>query len=359
MSKWEELIARFYPQLSSVSYLDYRTRSPIPSKITSRIASFGHSLMPSPHSSEEQSEFDCSLLLLRKKIASLFGVSLINYDVVVFGSAQSALDEIFEGFQWSRGSTFVIDPSFTIDPTSSIQFAERAGARPGIPEVSSSAHSLFCISYSPANSARASDFRRRRPGSSHVLIDATCAAPWAFADLSRNTFDFVLLSMTRICGVELCPALMRLEAAELLAPFFFGGGAVAFSCARTNVHRSYRAHSKRFENGTPPQLAIFCALDGIAVMEELKGAGAGEGAMARFVEAAGARWELESDEVELVVKVRCPAAAEVRKSLAAKKVFVGCEDDAIVVSFGLPTRERDIDGAIEGLAEVLGETVRL
>jgi hypothetical protein len=82
--------------------------------------------MPSPHSSEEQSEFDRSLLLLRKKIACLFGVSLINYDVVVFGSAQSALDEIFEGFQWSRGSTFVIDASFTIDPTFSIQFAERA-----------------------------------------------------------------------------------------------------------------------------------------------------------------------------------------------------------------------------------------
>jgi hypothetical protein len=84
--------------------------------------------------------------------------------------------------------------------------------------------------------------------------------------------------MTRICGIELCPALMQLEAAELLAPLFFGGGAVAFRCARTNIHRSFRAHSKRFENRTPPQLAIFCALDGIQVMDELRAAGAGEGA---------------------------------------------------------------------------------
>jgi hypothetical protein len=161
------LIARFYPELSSVCYLDHRTRSPIPSLIPLRISSFGRSLFPSPHSSEEQSEFDWSLLLLRKKATSLFGVSLMNCDVVLFGFAQSALDEIFAGFQWSAGSQFLTNPSFTIDSTSAINFAEAAGARPGQPDISSSAHSLLCIVYSPTNSARArptsSSKRRARP----------------------------------------------------------------------------------------------------------------------------------------------------------------------------------------------------
>jgi hypothetical protein len=177
MTGRDELIAREFPYLGDLHFFDYRTRSPIPTVISDRIRSFGQKLFPSPHSSEEQSDFDRALTLLRKNLTDIFGVSLIHYDVVLFGTAQSALDEVFEGFPWGRGSHFVIDKSFRIDTTSSVLFAKKAGAILTTNESSSSAHSLLCLSYSPENVAKAVNFQRRASGSHHVLLDATQAAP--------------------------------------------------------------------------------------------------------------------------------------------------------------------------------------
>jgi selenocysteine lyase/cysteine desulfurase len=355
---WDSLVASQYPQLAGISYFDYRTSSPSPTIVVDRISSLGRQLFPSPHSSEEQSAFDRALWSLRTGIADLFSVSLLNYAVVIFGTAQSALDEIFEGFQWARGSHFIIDNSFQIGTTSSIQFAEKAGAVPATDESSSSAHSLLCISYSPTNVAKAVKFQSRCSGNHHILVDATQAAPFEFADLSRTSFDFVLLSMTKICGVELCPTLMRLEAAELLSPFFYGGGAVAFSCARSPTHRNFLSHSKRFENGTPPMLAIFSSLDGLRLMNEFRKRENVRERVAnligRFTGAIEGRLNWALDEVQKTVFVDIEGAAQVRQALAEEGVLVGVEGDALAVSFGLPTSERDVDALVEALLRAKG-----
>jgi selenocysteine lyase/cysteine desulfurase len=356
MAGHDSLVEREYPYLADLHFFDYRTRSPIPAVISSRIRSFGQKLFPSPHSSEEQSDFDRALALLRKSVADAFGVSLINYDVVLFGTAQSALDEVFEGFPWGRGSHYVIDRSFRVDTRSSALFAEKAGAVLSTNESSSSAHSLLCLSYSPENVAKAVAFQRRASGSHHVLLDATQAAPYAFADLTRNSFDFVILSMVKICGVDLCPALMKMEAAQLLVPLFYGGGAVAFSCARAFIHRHFSANSKRFENGTPPQLAIFAALDGFNLMTEFrKQFDVNEMAdrlIARLLSAIEGRFGFILDDVEKTVFVTVGDAAAVQRQLLAKKIIVGVENDAVAVSFGFPSRDGDVDALLAALGDL-------
>jgi selenocysteine lyase/cysteine desulfurase len=353
MTDHETLVSREFPQLASFHYFDYRTRSPIPSVISNRIRSFGQKLFPSPHSSEEQSDFDRALTLLRKNLTDTFGVSLINYEVVLFGTAQSALDEVFEGFPWARGSHYVIDKSFRISTTSSILFAQKAGAVLATNESSSSAHSLLCLSYSPDSMAKAINFQRKAPGSHHILLDATQAAPYQFADLTQNSFDFVILSMMKVCGIDLCPALMKLDVADLLSPLFYGGGAVSFSCARLMVHKHYHAHAKRFENGTPPQLAIFCALDGLNLMNEFRKnvpvaqrADQFIGEIARGFEG---KFQCEVNAVEKTIFVKVENPTEVQQRLFEQKIIVGVEGDTLAVSVGLPTREVDVDALVEAL----------
>jgi selenocysteine lyase/cysteine desulfurase len=323
------------------------------------VKSLGRKLFPSPHSSEEQSDFDRALWFLRTGIADLFSVSLVNYAVVLFGTAQSALDEIFEGFQWSRGSHFIIDSSFKIGTDSSVQFAEKAGAVLATEESSSSAHSLLCLSYSETNLAKAIKFQSRCSGNHHVLVDATRSAPFAFADLSRNSFDFVILSMKKICGIELCPALMRLEAAELLSPFFYGGGAVAFSCARSPTHRNFKSHSKRFENGTPPMLAIFASLDGLNLMNEFRKRGQTvervNGLIAKLLEGIQGRFDVKIDDAEKTVFLKLEKAVELRQALIERGVFVGLEKDYLAISFGIATVEKDVDALVEALLALTSE----
>jgi selenocysteine lyase/cysteine desulfurase len=353
MTGLPSFLAQEFPQLSDLHFFDYRIRSPIPAVITNRIRSFGQKLFPSPHSSEEQSDFDRALTLLRKNITELFNVSLISYDVALFGTPESALDEVFEGFPWARGSHYIIDKSFKTSTASAVLFAEKAGAVWATDESSSSAHSLLCVSYSTENVEKALKFQRRACGSHHVLLDATQAAPYEFVDLSRTVFDFVVLSMVKICGIELCPILLRREAAQLLAPFFYGGGAVAFSCARVFVHRPFRAHSKRFENGTPPQLAIFCALDGLNLMIEFrKKFAVGERVdevIGRFVAAIEGRFEYEINKIEKTVFLKVEDAAGLQQQLIRKRVIVGVESGMLAVSFGFPTKDGDVDALIEAL----------
>jgi selenocysteine lyase/cysteine desulfurase len=353
MTTYESLISREFPQLNTFHYFDYYHRAPIPTVISNRIRSFGDKLFPSPHSSEEQSDFDRTLTLLRKNLTDIFGVSLINYEVVLFGTTQSAVDELFEGFQWSRGSHYVIDKSFKINTTSSILFATKAGGILGTKESSSSAHSLFCVSYSRENIEKAINFQMRCSGSHHILIDATQAAPYEFADLTRNSFDFVILSMMKICGIELCPTLMKLESAELLSPFFYGGGAVSFSCARTSVHRHFRSHSKRFENGTLPQLSIFCALDGLILMRELRKSFSvlekAKELIEKLVKGIEGKYEIEVNEVEKMVIVKVENAQFVQQELLKEKIIVGIEKEGLIISIGFPTKESDIEVLIEFL----------
>jgi selenocysteine lyase/cysteine desulfurase len=276
--------------------------------------------------------------------------------VVLFGTAQSALDEIFEGFRWTRGSHYVIDKSFRINAASSIFFATKAGAVLGTNESSSSAHSLFCVSYSPENIPKAVNFQRRGSGSHHILLDATQAAPYEFADLSRNSFDFVILSMMKICGIDLCPTLMKLDSADLLSPFFYGGGAVSFSCARTSVHRHFRSHSKRFENGTLPLLAIFCALDGLILMTEFRKhcrvCERAEKLLRKLVKGIEGKFVSEVNAVEKTVILKMNNASVVQQELLKEKIIVGVEGDGLMVSIGFPTRESDVDVLIEALLKL-------
>jgi selenocysteine lyase/cysteine desulfurase len=351
MTDHDALVTREFPQLADLHYFDYRTRSPLPTVITNRVRSFGRKLFPSPHSSEEQSDFDRALTLLRKGITELFGVSLINYEVVLFGTAQSALDELFESFPWARGSHYIIDKSFKIGTNSAIRFAETAGAVFSTDEASSAARSLLCLSYSIDNLEKAIKFQRRGLGNHHVLLDATQAAPYDFADLTRNSFDFIVLSMVKICGIDLCPTLMKLEAAQLLAPLFYGGGAVAFSCARAFIHRPFRAHSKRFENGTPPQLAIFCALDGLNLMIEFKKklpvVEIVDQLIKRFLEGIKGKIEFEVDQVEKTVFLKVNDPVGVQQQLIRKRIIIGVEGSRVAVSFGIPTREADVDALVQ------------
>ena len=227
----DSLIAEQYPQLSDLAFFDFAHEAPIPKAVMARIKTLGHRLLPSPHSSEEQSEFDRVLMLLRKEVAGLFSVSLANFDVVVFGTPEAAVEAVFESFR-SRESRYVVHESFGIDTAGAEKLAELAGVKKAAFDSAVSGPTLLCVSGTQSGVALATEFRSRKPGSVYVLANATPAAPFWFVDLIQNSCDFVLLSMKPICGIEICLALFKKEAAELLVPAFYGGGAVAFSCER-------------------------------------------------------------------------------------------------------------------------------
>jgi selenocysteine lyase/cysteine desulfurase len=165
--------------------------------------------------------------------------------------------------------------------------------------------------------------------------------------------------MKRICGIDLCPTLLRLEAAELLSPFFYGGGAVAFSCARSPAHRNFLSHSKRFENGTPPMLAIFSSLDGLNLMNEFrkrKNVQQRVGKLIdRFTNGIQGRFDWVVDQVQKIVFVQMEGAVEVRQALVGDGVLVGVDGNSLSVSFGLPTSKRDVDVLVDALCKLRPE----
>ena len=108
----EALVGGQFPQLRDIAFLDYDKEWPVPLVSIETTKSLGNKLLPSPHSSEEQSDFDRTLMLLRKAAADLCSVSLANFDVIVFGTAEAALDAIFESFGWTPGSKYIIDDTY-------------------------------------------------------------------------------------------------------------------------------------------------------------------------------------------------------------------------------------------------------
>ena len=348
----EELIQQQYPQLSNIAFFDYTREAPIPTSSLEKMNSLGHKLMPSPHSSEEQSEFDRVLMLLRKSSATLFNVSLANFDVIVFGSAESALNTIFESFRWTNGSKFIIDESFSIPTESSIPFAMAAGATKGDVNSPVVANSLLCVSSGPSGSAASSRFRGKKPGNEFVLADATRSAPYNFADIENEGFDYVLLSMKQICGIDLCLGLFKKVSAELLVPSFYGGGAVAFSCARALIHRNFSSNTKRFENGTPPLMSIFAAYEGLCLMNTIREmVDVNErvnAQMRRLASDLGEDKVVINDEFKIVY-IATENADETRAMLLGKRVICGVENGRLRVSFGLSTTEKDIDALISAM----------
>ena len=266
-----EFVSNEFPQLSDISYFDYKAAALVSKSQQDLLKTLSNELLPSPHSSEDQSEFDRTLSLLRKNIASLFSTSLINYTVILFQTPREALNTIFEGFPWSHGSKYFIDNSFCIDHSDAVKFANKNGAvqQTSLNNESNTSQSLYCMNYTHEDLEKFLSLMKRS-GRNHVLLDSTKTAPYEFVDLSVNNFDFVLLSMKQICGIELCACLIRLDTAEQISPMFYGGGAVAFSCARSFAHRSFKSHTKRLENGTPSLFAIFESYEGLKLMNKMK-----------------------------------------------------------------------------------------
>ena len=350
----EELVAEQFPQLRDVAFLDYAREAPVPRAAMERVRALGGRLMASPHSSEEQSDFDRILMLLRKAAASLFSVSLANFDVIVFGTREAALEAFFESFGWPQGSKFVIHDKFEVPCASAVQIAEEAGATRGSFEASANVKTLICVPATREGEEAAAKLKDKRYGTHSVLGDATSAAPFRFANLMENVFNFVLLSMKHVCGIELCLAIVKKESAELLVPSFYGGGAVAFSCARSLAHRNFLSNSKRFENGTPPLINIFAAYEGLLLMNRMREMcdqnERVDGLIRRLVDGLGREARVDYELKRVYISVA--DSRGVRQKLIAKKIFCGCDDNNLIVSMGLATTEKDIDMFIESFPTI-------
>ncbi|KAH0786963.1 MOSC N-terminal beta barrel domain containing protein [Histomonas meleagridis] len=350
-SDFEEFIDKEYPQLNNTAYFDYKSSGLVSNSQRDRLNELSQQILSSPHSSEDQSEFDRISALFRKSIADMFSTSLINYTVIFFPSPQAALDCIFEGFPWTRGSHYIFHESFQIQNDTAILFAEKLGASLASTESSSSAHSLFCVTYTPTNLEKAKNFAKKSSGLNHILFDATQAAPFDLIDLSNNSVDFILLSMKKICGIELCPTLIRLDTAEQISPLFYGGGAVAFSCARGLIHRSFKSHVKRLENGTPPMINIFEAFEGLNLMRKMKSqydvVGNVNEVMKFFIDVLQKYPQVRfkvNEELKLVAfEVDGVDANELRMEFIRNKVIFGIDGNDLVASFGIANRKRDVE----------------
>lgn len=350
----EALIAEQYPQLNDIVFLDYAREAPVPRCVVEKIRSLGQRLMASPHSSEEQSDFDRVLMLLRKAVASLFSVSLANFDVIIFGTPEAALEAFFESFGWPDGSKYLIHESFEIPSASSVEFAERAGASRGTFEANTSVKALICVPATSEGAEAVSKLKERKYGTHTVLGDATSSAPFEFANLMENVFNFVLLSMKHICGIELCLAVVKKESAELLVPSFYGGGAVAFSCARSPDHRNFLSNAKRFENGTPPLVNIFAAYEGLLLMNKLRETCNQNERVDALIQKLvdGLKREVRVNHCLKRVYIPVPDSQALHQKLIAQKVFCGVDESNIIVSLGLSSTERDIDRFLEVFASI-------
>ena len=388
--QFEDYIKNNYPQLTNTSFFDYHFMSPISTSQIQKIKSLSQNLIPSPHSSEEQSDFDRALSLLRSNIVDLFGTSLINYTVVLYQTRESAIDQIFESFPWNNGSHYIIHPNFDHSiqiSKSTFNFANKHGATQILKEsenfsnslksvTKSSSHSLLLTSYYDQQESlnQASQFQKQGFGVHHILLDATPAAPFHYPNLSSNSFDFVLLSLKKICGIELCALLIKLQAAEQLRPQFYGGGAVAFSCARSPSHRNFKSHTKRLENGTPLLLSIFASYEGLTNLTRL---------INSTISFADDTTNNLSDKIDQLIaktvdqinqlnpNIKCDVdqwekkitftfddpefdAKSMQLKYIENKVIVGVNDNnQICASFGFGVRDADVDHFVEATKSIL------
>lgn len=388
---FEEYISSKYPQLSDTAFLDYNFTAPISTSQIQKIKSLSQKLIPSPHSSEEQSDFDRTISLLRSKIAELFSTNLINYSVILFQNREAAIDEIFESFPWNNGSHYIIHPNFDKNIKlleSTFNFAHASGANQILKEskdftkdikyvTKSGAHSLLLTSFYDNQKSLdiSKQYLKQGFGVHHVLFDATSAAPFHYPNLSTNSFDFVLLSFKKICGIDLCALLVKLQSAEQLKPQFYGGGAVAFSCARSLVHRNFKSHTKRFENGTPLLLSIFASYEGLVDLTKFVNSEItfSEESTANLSEKIDQLMTKMVDQInQLQQNIKCEIDQWAKKvtinfedekfadakmmqvKYIENRVIVGVNaNNQIFASFGFGVRDSDVDHFIEATKNIL------
>lgn len=387
----DEYISNNYPQLNSTSFFDYNFTAPISTLQVQRIKTLSQKLIPSPHSSEEQSDFDRVLSLLRSRIADLFSTSLINYSVVLYQTREAAIDQIFESFPWNNGSHYIIHPNFDRSikiSESTFNFAHKLGANQILKESKdftndiksikkSGSHSLLLTSYYDQQDSIniANQFQKQGFGVHHILLDATPAVPFQYPNLSNNSFDFILFSLKKVCGIELCALLIKLQAAEQLRPQFYGGGAVAFSCARSLTHRNFKSHTKRFENGTPLLISIFASYEGLINVTELINSTISvseessialseniDRLMIKMVDQIdqlkqNIKCEINHWEKKVTFSFENPKfddAKMMQIKYIENKVIVGVNNDnQICASFGFGVRDADVDNFIEATKAIL------
>lgn len=381
---FDEYLKSNYPQLNSTPFFDYDLTAPISSQQIQTIKQFGQKLIPSPHSSEEQSDFDRTLALLRATIAELFSTNLINYSVVLFQTPEAAVDTLFESFPWRNDSHYIIDPDFQkfvhLTP-STFNFPNKVGATQllqesthfseaiqKIPKLKSQSLLLTSFTNGQESIDAAFQFQKQGLGLHHVLFDATPAVPFHFPNLSMHPFNYYLISLKKICGIEFSALLIKHQAAEQLKPQFYGGGAVAFSCARNLTHRPFASNSKRLENGTPSLISIFGSYRGVIdVMKFVNSPINISGQtltlsqnvdmlMKKLVDGLnqlGKNIQCEINEWTKEVTLQftdpqCQDAKELQKKFIANQVIVGITDDnTLCASFGFGVREVDVNRFVE------------
>lgn len=353
----EEFISQQYSQLQDLVYCDYSRQCPISQNQIDKIQMLGQKIQPSPHSSEDLSEFDRVLDLLREDLTHIFNTSRVRYATVLFPDMKSAIDSIFEGFPWSEGSHFLLDTENSINQNDfswSINFAISSGATQvdfsNLKSVRSHSHSLLYCTYRPDLLPEITSFVNNGSGNHQVILDATALAPYEYPNLFEHSLDFCVISLERVCGSHLCACLMRLDTADLLAPHFYGGGAVAFSCARTFTHRNFRSHTKRFENGTPSIMHIFTAYYGLQTVNKILSFEEAKENITNvfngFMEMLRVKFPtlpVHPDPEAHLVHIEFQNASDVHQKLLSKRICTGLEDGAIRFSFGICSKMADID----------------
>lgn len=266
MSTIDEIIFDEYTHLNNKAFFDYETTSPVSKTQINKIKTIFKKIQPSPHSSEEQSIFDRSTFYLRENIADLFFSNQLRCSVVIFPTREAALDLIFESFPWN-GYKLVVDDDF-IDISCSKSFLDKYGVTVLKNTGKLPDKSVFCFRYDKNNVPK-----KDHSGSNFFVCDSTRNGCFDLPNLSNSPFDFTLLNLKQVCGADVCVLVLREVSADKLVPFFYGGGAIRFSCATTMDHENFESHSKRFENGTPSMLPIFSACGGIELLKKLKKVG--------------------------------------------------------------------------------------
>jgi len=339
-------LSKEYPHLEAASFFDHKRFCPVSKSQIESVKTLGHKLHPSPHSSEEQSDYDRAIVLFREKMADMFGTNQVNYAVVIFPDCDTAINYIFESFPWKAGFNLSISNEFGIDVTPSLVFPKRFNVEVS-PIEKTHSKSLICVPYNEKSLEKIHELRKGSSGTRYFLCDATPLCNYELPDLSSIPLDFVLLNMKQFCGVDMCVAMMKLESADLLVPLYYGGGAVAFSCARKMTHINFRSHTKRFENGTPAVLPLLSAFAGICIKEDInKMVNQKERIKTHtmlFYEAAKSTNKFQ---VEMVNDFTCTLAtvdAEASwKFFIEKKVYFGLENGKLIATLSVLNSQKDI-----------------
>ena len=324
-----------FPQLEGKGYFASALQAPLSLQQTNFLKEFSTRITPAPHSSEDQSLFDRNSSVFREKICGFLHTSLVQHAVIFYQDKQTALDSIFESFPWVEGSQYII--GLDEDMSYPLQFA--SVATEGSSNSVSKTHSLYCTTIDHLDEAM--KYRNRVIGKHHVLIDLVDSYD---IDLSHVPVDFTLLSFPQICGIGLCAAVVRLDTCCLMTPKFYGGGTIAFACARSGAHRSFKSHSARLENGTPSFLNILLAYEGFKVFLSMEDIDTCEYArrFADIVKKHSDRLSIEHIGKRVVMRPLLCSAEEFQRTLIERSVFLTVKDNLLVASFGKFNRDEDL-----------------